>query len=233
MTRNNFQIINNGDSAITIMFNEPVDEHLSLKINQLMVYIKQSMSEKFENIIPAYQSLTLCYKPLMFEQQELKQRVKSMMMQELPALINEPALVEIPVCYDDEFATDMERVLNHTGLSRQELIATHSGKKYLVHMLGFMPGFLYLGGLDTHLACPRKSTPAIRIPEGAVAIGGNQTGVYPVSSPGGWNIIGRTPLSLFKPDSQQPFIASAMDKIRFVPVTKEQFTKIKLSDEVM
>jgi len=223
MTDSDFQIIENGDAAVTIIFNSPSSEQLTSKLIRLAAHITTILSDKFENIIPGYQSLTLNFKPLTFEPDELRKTINTLVAAPLPALVNKPALVEIPVCYEDAFAPDMERVLKHTGLTRQELVTTHSNADYLVHMLGFMPGFLYLGGLDPKLSCPRKTTPATRIPRGAVAIGGQQTGVYPGESPGGWNIIGQTPLVLFKPESRQPFIASALDKIKFVPISGSQF----------
>ena len=134
-----------------------------------------------------------------------------------------PKLIVIPVCYEEEFAPDLHHVATHCKLSKDALIEAHTRETYLVHMLGFLPGFLYLGGLNPHLYCPRKTTPATNINPGSVAIGGNQTGIYPVASPGGWHIIGRTPIALFCPEAKQPFIASALDKVNFVAISRAEY----------
>lgn len=131
--------------------------------------------------------------------------------------------VEIPVCYDGEFGPDLADVARHTGLSVEEVIARHSAVEYRVHCLGFAPGFPYLGGLPPELATPRRATPRQGVPAGSVAIGGAQTGIYPQSSPGGWNVIGRTPLRLFDADREPPALLKAGDRVRFRPITRGEF----------
>lgn len=136
-------------------------------------------------------------------------------------------LIHIPVCYDEEFGIDLIRVSTKNELTKDEFIRTHAGTDYRVFFIGFLPGFLYLGGLDDRLGCPRLETPRQKIPKGSVAIGGNQTGIYPRSSPGGWNIIGRSPLDLFSPEKDPPTIALPGDKVRFVPVDREEYFNIE------
>jgi inhibitor of KinA len=131
--------------------------------------------------------------------------------------------IEIPVCYDDKFALDLDEVSHHASLSAQEVIALHSGAEYRVHCVGFTPGFPYLSGLPPELATPRRSVPRKEVPAGSVAIGGNQAGIYPMTSPGGWNIIGRTPLLLFRPKKNPPAFLCAGDRVRFRPIGREEF----------
>lgn len=133
---------------------------------------------------------------------------------------------EVPVCYSDpEFALDIDAVARHTGLSATDVISRHSEVEYRVHCVGFLPGFPYLGGLPRELATPRLVTPRSEVAAGSVAIGGAQTGIYPANSPGGWNLIGRTPLRLFDPAADPPARFRAGDRLRFVPITREEFER--------
>jgi len=136
-------------------------------------------------------------------------------------------LWKIPVCYDDEFALDLEEISKQKKLSKQEILKLHSGTIYTVFFIGFLPGFLYLGGLDESLYAPRKSTPRLKIDKGSVAIGGHQTGVYPIESPGGWNIIGNTPINFFNVEKDIPCFAKPGDKIKFSPISKKEYQDIK------
>ena len=223
MITDNYQIIDNGDAALSIIFDEPISEQLTYKIIQLAEQMRLIFDEELENIIPGYQSLTLCYPATASYERQLRQSITNLLSQELPPLEYQPRLITIPVCYEDDYAPDIDLISSHTGLSHQEIIEKHSSHEYLVHMLGFLPGFLYLGGMNNRLSCPRKTTPSININAGSVGIGGSQTGIYPVSSPGGWNIIGRTPLQLFTPNTEHPYIARALDKVKFKPISSSEY----------
>jgi inhibitor of KinA len=131
--------------------------------------------------------------------------------------------IEIPVCYGGIYGEDLQAIAHSRGLSADEVIALHCGATYHVHMLGFVPGFAYLGGLDARLATPRRDTPRPRVPAGSVAIAGEQTAVYPLETPGGWQIIGRTPLQLFTPEATPPSLLNAGDSVRFVPISAQEF----------
>jgi inhibitor of KinA len=133
--------------------------------------------------------------------------------------------IEVPVCYDIEFGLDLETVAAHTGISAVEIVQRHAAAPYRVSCVGFSPGFPYLSGLPRRLATPRRATPRTRVPAGSVAIGGAQTGIYPHESPGGWNVIGRTPLRLFHPSKTPPALFRAGDEVRFRPISREEFVQ--------
>jgi KipI family sensor histidine kinase inhibitor len=136
-------------------------------------------------------------------------------------------VTEIPVCYGGEYGPDLERIAAHAGLSTSEVIRIHSGRDYLIYMMGFLPGFCYLGGLDERIHTPRLSSPRLRIPAGSVGIGGSQTGIYPMDSPGGWQLMGMTPVKTYDPARETPILVEAGDYIRFVPVSEAEYFDIK------
>jgi inhibitor of KinA len=140
---------------------------------------------------------------------------------------DDPRLIEIPVCYDPEFAPDLDHVANHAQVSPREVVELHSAAKYRVSCIGFVPGFPFLAGLPKQLTTARRTTPRKEIPPGSVGIGGGQTGIYPLRSPGGWNLIGRTPLRLFDSMRDPPVLLRAGDRVRFRPITREQFDSMK------
>ena len=139
----------------------------------------------------------------------------------------EASAIEIPVCYDDKFALDLDEVSHRSGLTARRVIELHAGAEYRVHCVGFTPGFPYMSGLPPELATPRRSVPRREVPAGSVAIGGPQAGIYPITSPGGWNIIGRTPLSLFHPKKNPPVLLCAGDRVRFRPIGRDEFEKTR------
>ena len=134
--------------------------------------------------------------------------------------------IEVPVCYEDDFALDLDEVARHTGLSREEIVRRHSEASYRVSCVGFTPGFPYLSGLPRELATPRRASPRKEIPAGAVAIGGTQTAIYPGKSPGGWNIIGQTPLRLFDVARNPPAVFQAGDRVRFRRISRDEFERL-------
>jgi len=222
-----YKIRNNGDSALTLTFEEPPSESLTRKLIALCENFRLIFRELLIDIIPSYQSITLHFNPLQLKKERLIEQINEILTQPIPSVDYQSKTIEIPVCYEEQYAPDLFTVAVHCQMSKEKVISIHLENTYLVHMLGFLPGFLYLGGLSERLCCPRKETPAKQITAGSVAIGGNQTGIYPVNSPGGWHVIGRTPISIFDPYQQNPAIASPLDKIKFIKISGSEFIKLR------
>ena len=174
--------------------------------------------------VPAFASLLVRYDPLRTDFDAVSQALSRLAGGIAAGNAQAGRTVEVPVCYGGAYGEDLPAVARHAGLSEEEVIRLHSGRTYRIYMLGFLPGFPYLGGLDERLFTPRRETPRTRIPAGSVGIGGQQTGIYPMESPGGWQLIGRTPLCLFSPRRALPYAAG--DSIRFVPIDECEFARI-------
>lgn len=185
-------------------------------------YIKQSIE-----IINAFNSILIIYDYTIDNINDEIFRLKSLKINEIDIEDLKPNLWEIPVCYGNEFGVDLTEFSSKKDLSKSEVIELHSIVNYTIYFIGFLPGFLYLGGLDKKLHLDRKSTPNLYVEKGAVGIGGNQTGIYPQNSPGGWHIIGKTPIELFNPKTNPPSIFSAGDLIRFKPISKSEYLEIE------
>ncbi len=170
------------------------------------------------NLHPAYASLVVEFDPRICDHAQIERLIRQQEVDESMEKTEAPRLVEIPVFYGGELGPDLEDVARHTGLTAERVIQLHSDTEYLVYFLGFAPGFAYLGGLPPQLTTPRLSAPRKRVPEGSVAIGGNQTGVYPIASPGGWRIIGHTDTKLFDPAAAEPVLLRMGDRLRFTRV---------------
>lgn len=184
--------------------------------------------EGFIEAVPAFTTLTVFYDPLLTTLLAAEHRLRTLMNVIDTERVSTPAtVIEIPVWYGVEAGPDLGIVAAHAGMSDEEVIAIHSSIDYLVYMIGFAPGFPYLGGLDERIACPRKATPRAAIPAGSVGIAGIQTGIYPIETPGGWQIIGQTPLQLFDVNGHPPARIQAGNRLRFVEITEEEFHFLK------
>ncbi len=222
-----FELLDNGDSAFTIMFKAKSSAELSCVIHTLAEKIRIDPGLSITEIIPAYQSLTICYAPLITSENHLKHRITHLLESNFSSPEITGRLIKIPVCYQPPYAQDIEHVSQQCQLSIDEIIQIHTKPQYLVHMLGFTPGFMYLGGLDHKLHCDRKLIPDKKVPAGSVGIGGAQTGIYPQETPGGWQIIGCTPLRLFRPEKSKPFLTTPLDRVQFFAVSGSKFERLK------
>ncbi len=186
-------------------------------------------ADKIE-VVPGLATLTFIPAGL-FDEEVLRARIERLL-EETDAVASEPSrMIELPICYDGECGPDLDEVAQHTGLSRDEVIARHLGGEYLVAMLGFSPGFPYLRGLPPELATPRRATPRLQIPAGSVGIAGPQTGIYPQATPGGWQLLGRTPVLLFSLDQIPPTLLQPGDVVRFRRIGAKEFAALQDSAE--
>jgi inhibitor of KinA len=216
-----------GDSALFVEFGDAIDPELNRRVRRLQLAVQEARLPEVVEVVPTYRSLLVCYRPAQVSLAELSARLEVLAGDIEARRLPESIVTEIPTAYGGEYGPDLGFVAEHNGLSPQELIDLHAGAAYLIYMLGFIPGFAYLGGMSPRTAAPRLATPRVEIPAGSVGIAGNQTGVYPADSPGGWRLIGRTPIELFHPDRQPPALLQAGNYVRFVPITADEFGRIR------
>jgi inhibitor of KinA len=224
-----------GDTAITVQFGDCIDEATHAKVRTFCSYLERHPFPGFVEQVPAFTTVTVYYDPWVISEKGLYNpytRITEQLQQMLKLAKDslktaKPRVVEIPVWYDGPYGSDLEYVARHTKLTPQEVIASHTRGKYTVYMIGFAPGFPYLGGMSKKLTTPRKHNPRPSIPAGTVGIAGNQTGIYPIETPGGWQLIGRTPLQLFNPDHNPPSLLQAGDQVRFVSITEQEYWQRK------
>jgi len=215
-----------------VMFEDKIDIMINQKVHLLYQKLKKMKIKGVRECIPSYASLLILYDPMVTSYAKIKSHIRRIGENENSILEAERTrVIEIPVCYGGEFGEDIENVAAYSGLSKEEVIETHSGVDYHVYMVGFLPGFPYLGGLDPRIHTPRLSNPRLEIPAGSVGIGGEQTGVYPLASPGGWQLIGRTPIRLYDDRHENPVMLHAGDTVRFVRICEEEFKEIAIKIE--
>ena len=229
-----------GDCAVLIRVADNFETAPDHALQQVTVARRRLASAKIPGVVevaPAYTTVALFYDPLkavaagapaekLFAWLEKRIREAISGTESVGAESIEVSEVEIPVCYDSEFAFDLDEVARRAGLDRDDVIDLHSGAEYRVHCVGFIGGFPFLGGLPGKINTPRRESPRTEIPAGSVGIGGKQTGIYPIKSPGGWNIIGRTPLRLFNPQRSPPGLLRAGDHVRFRRIGRAEFDQL-------
>jgi len=233
-----------GDSALIVQLGEGISSSIHELVSNLSALLNEHPFEGFIESVPAYNNLTIYYNPVVVHHSRVREiahhrHASSTPFQKVSAFMNElvqqigknelfeERVVTIPVLYGGEFGPDLEYVAKYHGLSVEEVIQIHSEGDYLVYMIGFAPGFPFMGGLSERIATPRRETPRLAIAPGSVGIAGKQTGVYPLETPGGWQIIGRTPLDLFLPTISPPTLLQSGDKIRFVPISPKEYDHYK------
>ena len=217
------RIVSAGDAALVVEFDARIDPAVNARAIALAEAIQSAGLAGVRDVVPTYRSVAVYFDPLRTDYNALVRRVEqdALAPQAAPAAARTP--VRIPVCYGGALGPDLPGVAAFAGISEPEVIRAHSAGTYRVFMLGFVPGFAYMGIVDARIAMPRHATPRVRVPRGSVAIAGVQTGIYPTETPGGWQLIGRTPLAPFDSQRAEPFLLQAGDAVQFHAISREEF----------
>ena len=205
-----------GDSSVLIQFGDEIDLTINRRVHALANLIIASPMQGVIEVVPAYATLLVHYDPLLLSFTQMKAYLNTQISQMEESESRKPRRIEVPVRYGGEQGPDLESVASYCGRRVEDVIRIHSEKIYTVYMMGFTPGYPYMGKLDDRLSMPRLETPRTHVPAGTVAIAGSQTGIYSIESPGGWQLIGWTPLKLFDLESKSPFLFSPADEVKFI-----------------
>jgi inhibitor of KinA len=233
MRINEFSISDLGDTAVIINFSNVISEDVNKKVLQLFHYFKSISLPGVKDIVPTYNSLIIHYDLLTLNQktvsnrtsfQSFSEQVKKLVEEISETITLSSRKIKIPVCYAEKYGLDLNDISKQKNISISEIISLHTAKKYRIYMIGFLPGFAYLGEVDKKIATPRKAQPRINVNAGSVGIAGMQTGIYPLNSPGGWQIIGKTPVKLFDKEKDDPVLLQPGDEIEFYSITEDEFT---------
>jgi KipI family sensor histidine kinase inhibitor len=226
------RVLRGGESCLVVEFGDAIDLEINARVQALRKKIESNPFPGFIDTVPTYRSLAVCFDPLKSSSAESSTagRLEKLLLRMSENLVTEDGgdeeLLVVPTCYEGGFAPDLERVAAHAGISADEAVRRHAARDCYCYMLGFVPGYSYLGGMDASLETPRLKEPREKIPAGSVAIGGKQTGIYPIDSPGGWNLIGMTPLRMFDPNRIPAIFLNAGMWVRFVPIGRAEFDRL-------
>jgi len=226
LPRGTFRVLQLGDSAVTIEFGDAIAPRINARVVAFATSLAAKRWEGIRDIVPTYRSVTIHFDPLHWDSTELLAHIQAMPRPRLSKTALHGTLHEIPVLYGGEWGPDLEDVATFAGMEPSEAITLHASVQYRVYMLGFSPGFPYLGLVPEPLAMPRLSVPRTKVPAGSIGIADRQTGMYPSATPGGWRLIGRTPLSCVDHTFPNPFSLNAGDIVRFRPIDRDEYDRL-------
>jgi inhibitor of KinA len=212
-----------GDRGLLLEFGDEISSEANEKVRRMTLAIQAESVEGIVEIVPTYRSLLILHNPLILSFVDLKKRLERIEKELQQTPFPEPKLTRIPALYGGSYGPDLEEVAKYHQISPEEVTQLHCSKPYFIYMIGFMPGFPYMGELHEALITPRLKTPRLSVPAGSVAIAQRQTGIYPMESPGGWQIIGRTPVKLFNPEREPPALLQMGDHVQFFPISEKEF----------
>ena len=215
-----------GDTSVAVLFGNEISEEINTEIRAFDEALRDEAIDGIYETVPTYCALTIHYAPEKIRYGELCEKLEKLLAVSHEAQKLNTVVMEIPVLYGGAYGPDLETVAKHNGLSPEEVIRIHAGAEYLIYMLGFTPGFSYMGGMDERIATPRLKTPRVVIPAGSVGIAGKQTGIYPIDSPGGWQLIGRTPVRLYDAGRDTPILLDAGLHVKFIPIDEAEYDRI-------
>ena len=212
-----------GDSSVCVEFGNEISPDINRKIRAFKIAVEKSGIPGIVETVPTYRSMLVHYKPEVIGYKAITEKFKSLMGTLDNIEIPPPTVIEIPVLYGGEMGPDIENVASHNGKTVEEVIKIHTSQEYLIYMIGFIAGFPYLGGMSKEIATPRLKEPRVKIDGGSMGIAGEQTGIYPLDSPGGWQLIGRTPLKLYDAEREKPVLLEAGQYIKFRSISQKEF----------
>ena len=212
-----------GDRGLLLEFGDEISAEVNEKVRKIALAIQAEPPDGVVEVVPTYRSLLVLYNPLIIPLEELERKLKQLEKDLKEISFRDPKLTKIPVLYGGSFGPDLEKVAEYLHLTSEEVIRLHCSKRYFIYMIGFMPGFPYMGELPDALITPRLKTPRLSVPAGSVAIAQKQTGIYPIESPGGWHILGRTPVRLFNPEEEPPALLRMGNLVQFYPISEKEF----------
>ncbi len=222
-----FRIVPAGDSALIVEFEDRIDVEVNARALAVAVRLNEQPVAGVRDVVPTYRSVAVYFDPLQTSHETLMSRLEREAAHAVPSAQVASDVIPIPVCYGGELGPDLAEVAAFGGVTESTAVDLHTGVAYRVFMLGFMPGFAYMGIVDSRIATPRRETPRVRVPRGAVGIAGFQTGVHPVEAPSGWQLIGRTPLRPFDSTRAEPFLMKPGDSVRFYPIDRGEYDRME------
>jgi inhibitor of KinA len=218
-----FRVVAAGDAALVIELPERIDQALNAWCVALARALERTLGTAIRDVVIGYCSVTVYFDPLRTDPEWLEGEIEGIAADLAIDETSDGPLVDVPVCYGGELGPDLPHVASYAGCSAEEVIGIHAGRDYRVYLVGFVPGFAYMAEVDARIAAPRRASPRTAVPAGSVAIAGGQTGIYPSVTPGGWNVIGRTPVKPYDPYRAEPFLFRPGDRVRFHRIGEDEY----------